>query len=496
MPEHWLAVLPIAATGLAACLVFVLSAFWKNPRGLGIFTLLLTLGASGGSVIYLWQRGGMAVPSSDTNPIGLVTSDLLALFFDGLFVIVAALVILFAIDYFERKGFHRGEFYGMLLLSLTGMMVLASATNLITFYLGLETMSIGFYVLAGFLRNLENSVEASLKYFLLGAFSSAFLLFGMALLYGSTGSLDYIDIASASSGMGLFTFGAPLALMGFFLLLVGIFFKLSLIPFHFWAPDVYQGAPTPVTAFMAVGGKAAATAAAIRLFLTAFSRSDMFAEKWFTAFVGVGLITIFVGGMIALTQRHMKRLLAYSSIVHAGFIALGLAGLAALPKDQVPVMLEAILFYLTAYMFMNIGAFTIASLMEAPDRTDEGLRGFAGLGTSAPKVAALLSLLMFSLLGMPLTVGFLGKFYIFHPGADGKFYWIAAMGLIGAVIATYYYLKVVVTLYFPPAGEEIAEAPKVSPLAWSVLVLTCVPVLAFGVFPHLINRIISGVGIG
>ena len=194
MPEHWLAVLPIAATGLAACLVFVLSAFWKNPRGLGVFTLLLTLGAGGGSVAYLWQRGGIAVPTSDTNPIGLVTSDLLALFFDGLFVIVAALVILFALDYFERKGFHRTEFYGMLLLSLTGMMVLASATNLITFYLGLETMSIGFYVLAGFLRNLENSVEASLKYFLLGAFSSAFLLFGMALLYGSTGSLDYIDI--------------------------------------------------------------------------------------------------------------------------------------------------------------------------------------------------------------------------------------------------------------------------------------------------------------
>jgi NADH-quinone oxidoreductase subunit N len=487
MNELILGTLPIAGMGLAACLLFLLAAVLRSGRTLGLLGLTATLLLGGVPVVLLWREGGKVVPGA------LLSSDRLALFFDGLFVLVCALVMLLCQDYFEKKRAHHVELYGFLALATAGMMALASATSFITFYLGLETMSISFYVLAGFLRQHENSVEASLKYFLLGAFSSAFLLFGMAFLYGSSGSLDFGGVAAAL-GSGLFNLGQPALLLGFFLFLVGLFFKLSLIPFHFWAPDVYQGAPTPVTALMAVGGKTAAAGAAIRVFLSAFTASGLLAQKWMLLFVTIGLITIFVGSMIAITQRHIKRLLAYSSIVHAGFIALGIGSLAV--GSLRATMLPAVLFYLAAYLFMNVGAFSVAAVVEQPENHDESLRSYSGLGTSSPYLAALFSVFLLSLAGIPLTVGFLGKFYVFGALVKGGFYWTAALGLVGAVIATYYYLKVVVALYFPPAGDDPAPAPALKPSSILVLTLMGAVTLYLGLFPGILNGIVTGLAIG
>jgi NADH-quinone oxidoreductase subunit N len=480
--------LPVVAAGASSLLLLLLAPFVRKPRVLATLSLGL-LAACGYAVYFLWELGGKVTPAT------MLSSDRLALFFDGLFLLAAALVIAQSPAYLEKKGAHKGEYYGLVLISVAGMMILASATNFLTFYLGLETMSIAFYVLAGFVRTHENSVESSLKYFLLGAFSSSFLLFGMALLYGSSGSLEFGGLAAALSAE-FFQFGKPMALFGFFLFLVGLFFKLSLVPFHFWAPDVYQGAPTPFSALMAVGGKSAAAAAAIRVFLSVFAASPLLSAKWFTLLAGVGIITIFVGSMIALTQRHMKRLLAYSSIVHAGFIALGLGGLAILPKTYAQSMLEAVVFYLAAYLFMNVGAFAVAAALEPPGSMDEPIRAYSGLGSSAPLLAGLFSLLFFSLAGIPLTAGFIGKFKIFGALVQSGYYALAAWGFLGAVLATYYYLRVVVTLYFPPPSEETAQAPRLAPSTWVVLAIVCSATLYLGIFPGLLSDAISGLGIG
>jgi len=488
MHDLILGTLPIAATALAALVLILLAAFVKSERTVGYAGVALLALLGGGSVVHLWGLGGKRAEGA------LLSSDRLALFFDGLFVTAALLSMILALDYLQKKGRERGELYGLVALAACGMMVLGSATNLIVFYLGLELMSVCFYVLAGFLREHENSVEAALKYFLLGAFSSAFLLLGAAFLYGSLGTLDYAAMA-IRIGTGSLSFGEPVLLLGFFLFLVGLFFKLSLIPFHFWAPDVYQGAPTPVTALMAVGGKTAAVAAAARLFLSVFAQGPILVEKWTTLFTVLGLVTIFVGSMIAVTQRHMKRLLAYSSIVHAGFLALGLAAL-GLAGGLGQRMLEALLFYAAAYLFMNIGAFAVTGAVERSENQDETLRRFGGLGQTAPLLAALFTLFMFSLAGIPLTAGFLGKFFIFGTLVSAKSYWVASLGLLGAVIATYYYLKVVVSLYFPPAGDEVPPAPEVGVATWVVLVLTAVCTLWLGLFPGLVTEAAKGLTIG
>jgi NADH-quinone oxidoreductase subunit N len=245
---------------------------------------------------------------------------------------------------------------------------------------------------------------------------------------------------------------------------------------------------------MAVGGKTAAAAGAIRIFLSVFTVSPVLSGKWFMLFMTIGIITIFVGSMIAITQRHIKRLLAYSSIVHAGFIALAIGAL-AVPEFTKP-MLEAVLFYLAAYLFMNVGAFTVAGIVERPENHDESLSSFSGLGSTSPYLAAVFSVFMFSLAGIPLTVGFLGKFYVFKVLVNGHFYWYAALGLVGAVIATYYYLKVVVALYFPTQGEEPAPAPAARPLSLAVLTVLGAATIYLGIFPDLLNGIVTGLHIG
>ncbi len=478
--ESFKLTMPVVSLSFLGLSLLMLSSFVKMRHSLfGKISLLGTVLLGGYPALYLYSVGGAASSSA------MLSWDSLSLFF--YLACLAATLCTMALmpgylSFKEATG--RQEIYVLLVFALTGMIIMASANHFLMFLLGLEMMSLCFYVLSGILREQEYAVESSLKYFILGVFSSSLLILGIGFIYGSTGTLSYASIYDVMV-TGTFHFGEPLILLGFVLLLAGLFFKLSLIPFHFWAPDVYQGAPTPVTALLSVGGKAAALAATMRLFLEVICGSELLSEKWFALFSILGIGTVLVGSLIALTQTRFKRLLAYSSIVHAGFLALGLAAMAG-TEGVSPKAAQALCFYAAAYLFMNISAFVCAQAVEKRSRMDEELSSLAGLGSSSPLFAALLSLNFLSLAGIPLTAGFLGKFYIFSALVEQgtkPFYWIAALGLLGAVIATFYYLKILVMLYFPSKEQIPAPPPKMSPESWAVLLICSFFTVFFGLFP-------------
>jgi NADH-quinone oxidoreductase subunit N len=476
--------LPVISLAILGFSLLLLGVFVKiKDQVFGKIALAGTLIFGGFPVLYLYSDGGALSQKT------MLSFDGLGLYFYLIFLLTSLATIALLPSYLEKKGSKRQyEVYPLVIFAFMGMAILAAANHFLMFFLGLELMSICFYILTGILREQEYAVESSLKYFLLGVFSSSLLVLGMGFIYGSTGAFSYKNIEEVVT-TGIFNFGEPLMLLGFVLILAGLFFKLSLVPFHFWAPDVYQGAPTPVTALLSVGGKSAGLAAAIRIYMEVFRNSELLSQKWFILFSIMGIITIFVGSLIALTQVQFKRLLAYSSIVHAGFLALGLAALAG--KDIVVAKaVQGLAFYAAAYLFMNISAFVCAQGIEKSSRMDEGLLSLSGLGSSSPAFGALLSINFLSLAGIPLTAGFLGKFYIFSSLiAQGTktFYWIAALGLIGAVIATFYYLKVLVLLYFPTKDQVQAQPPELDLTSWVILILgTCLTVL-FGIFPGFIQ---------
>ncbi|HNQ78022.1 MAG TPA: NADH-quinone oxidoreductase subunit N [Acidobacteriota bacterium] len=478
--ESFKLVMPVVSLSVLGLGLLMLTSFAKVRDSLfGKLSLLGTVLLGGYPVLFLYSRGG-AVSSA-----AMLSWDSLGLFFYLVCLAASLAAIALIPGYFSFKEVPgRQEAYPLIVFALTGMVVMASANHFLMFLLGLEMMSLCFYVLAGILREQEYAVESSLKYFILGVFSSSLLILGMGFIYGSTGELSYARIFDAML-TGDFRFGEPMVLLGFVLLLAGLFFKLSLVPFHFWAPDVYQGAPTPVTALLSVGGKAAALAATMRLFLEVICGSELLSRKWFALFAILGIVTVFTGSLIALTQSRFKRLLAYSSIVHAGFLALGIAAMAG-GGGISPKAVQALGFYAAAYLFMNVSAFVCAQAIEKRSRMDEELSSLSGLGSTSPVFAALLSLNFLSLAGIPLTAGFLGKFYIFSALVEQgtkPFYWIAALGLLGAVIATFYYLKVLVILYFPSKEQIPAPPPKMSPESWAVLLICSFFTVLFGVFP-------------
>lgn len=473
-------VLPVVSLSFLGLSLLMLSVFAKVKDSLfGKISLLGTLFFGGFPLLGLYASGGAVSPKA------MLSFDSLGLFFYLLFLAAGLASITLLPGYLEKKGAgNRQECYPLLVFAMTGMVILASANHFLMFLLGLEMMSLCFYILAGILREQEYSVESSLKYFILGIFSSSLLILGIGFLYGSTGALSYTDIYEALT-TGVPKFGEPVLLLGFVLVLAGLFFKLSLVPFHFWAPDVYQGAPTPVTAFLSVGGKSAALAAAMRFFLEVVCGSELLTRRWFLLFSVIGVLTVFTGSLIALTQSRFKRLIAYSSIVHAGFLALGLAAMAG-TEGVSPTAVQALGFYAAAYLFMNISAFACAQGIEKRSLMDEDLSSLSGLGATSPLFAALLSMNLLSLAGIPLTAGFLGKFYIFSALVEQgtkAFYWIAALGLLGAVIATFYYLKVLVMLYFPSKEQIPAPPPKMSPESWVVLLICSFFTVFFGLFP-------------
>jgi NADH-quinone oxidoreductase subunit N len=403
---------------------------------------------------------------------GAVVHDGLGAFFEIVILSACALTLLMATGYSEWEGTHKGEFYSLLLLSTSGMMFMAKGNDLMTIFLGLETLSIPIYVLVGFHRHRMSSIEGALKYFLLGAFASGFLLYGIALLYAATGTTKLPALASMLYDSRLAA--SPTFLAGAGLLLVGFAFKVSLVPFHMWTPDAYEGAPTVITAFMSAAVKAAAFAALIRVLLLTFGglQPVMWKVLW-----ALSVLTMTVGNLSALLQDNVKRMLAYSSIAHAGYILVGLVSGDVLGG-------QASLFYLLVYAFMNIGAFGVVMLIARKEDEGYDIKNLSGIGFKYPALAGLLTLFLVSLGGIPPTAGFVGKFYLFSAAIKNGYVGLAVIGVLNSAASIYYYLRLVVYMYMVPAEGEV-PAPRPPRIAFSLaLFASAAVVLVLGIVPR------------
>jgi NADH-quinone oxidoreductase subunit N len=453
-----------------AMLAMLLQPFVRSRH---FFTVLALLGALGGT-----GAAFVAGATPGEGFYGLIQSDVFSFFFRLLIGLVAVLVVLAADSYLEREKLPFAEFYALLLFATAGMGVLASARELLTAFIGLELSSISSYILAGFRRDSTKSSEASLKYFLLGSFATAFFLYGIALVYGATGTtnLGRMDDADPNSN---------LLKLGLSLILIGIGFKVAAAPFQIWTPDVYEGAPTPVTALFSAGPKAAAFALLLRIFASVPAATHF----WFWAFWVLAALTMFAGNLGALLQTNVKRLLAYSSIAHAGYILVAFAAVTFMANDlnggATPAY-AAVLFYLLSYALVKIGAFTIVSEIGGWGEKNLTLDDYAGLAQRQPVAAAALSLYLLSLLGLPVTAGFFGKFYIFKAAVNSHLIWLAVLMAVNSIIGAYYYLRVIVVMYMREASAEaMAAAPVRFPVAVNVvLAVTAIGTVYFGLFPN------------
>ncbi len=400
----------------------------------------------------------------------MIVNDGYGTFFRGLVLVVGFLCILTSFSYLEREGAQGGEYYALILFSLVGQCILATSTDLIMVFIGLEISSIATYILAGYLRDDRRNNESALKYFLLGSFATAFLLYGIAWIYGSVGStnLDEIRRVLDRSPHNSVILGLAAAL-----LFVGFGFKVSIAPFQVWAPDVYQGAAAPVSAFMSAGPKAAAFAVFFRVFMTSFHPMS---NRWIPLAWGCAILTMIIGNFGALLQPNVKRMLGYSSIAHAGYVLIALTA-----ASQIGV--TAAMFYLASYALMNIGAFAVISHVAARNEQFVKIDDLAGLGRREPTIAALLSIFVFSLIGVPLTSGFFGKFYIFQAALDSHLVWLTIIGLLNSAIAAYYYLKIIVAVYMREPAPAMAKLPPVSPGLRIALWASALGVLLLGIFP-------------
>jgi len=418
------------------------------------------------AVIFLWG-------SDMTGFQGMAVLDTLSLFATLVIGYATGLVLLESIDYLKRRGMESGEFYILVLFAAAGMAIMAGANDLIVIFLGLETMSLALYVLAGFFRTEIQAGEASMKYFLLGAFASSFFLYGVALIYGATGSTNLHKIGAAV------TAGAardPLLLIGFALLLVGFGFKISAVPFHMWTADVYEGAPTSVTAFIATGSKAAAFAALLRVLLESVRPLQ---GEWTWLFWALAVLSMTLGNVVALAQQNLKRMLAYSSIAHVGYMLVGVVAGGGLGTGGV-------LFYLLVYTFTTAGAFGVILLLERGGEEAVQIGDTAGLATRNPLAAFALALLLLSLVGIPPTAGFVGKFYLFGAAVRAGFIWLAVIGVLNSAAAAYYYLRIIVSMYMrepdgPPAvvAPSFAGALAIAVALWGVIQLGLFPAPLF-----------------
>jgi NADH-quinone oxidoreductase subunit N len=401
----------------------------------------------------------------------MIVVDRFSLFFTGLFAAAAFITVLISVNYIRLEGINYGEFYVLILLATVGMMIMAKANDLMVVFLGLETLSVSVYVLVGFLRNSLKSNEAALKYFLLGAFSSAFLLYGIAFIYGATGTTRLPAIAAYIQSTPLLA-SSPLVLAAMGLLLVGFGFKVALVPFHMWTPDVYEGAPTSITAFMSVGVKAAAFSAFLRVFLSSFAslRPDWTMILWV-----LSAVTMTLGNLVAISQENIKRMLAYSSIAHAGYILVAMTAGGSLATTS-------IIYYLMAYTLMNLGAFAIVILYGKKGEENILVTDYAGAGFKYPWLSAAMAVFMFSLAGIPPLAGFIGKFYIFSAAVKQGFIWLTIIGVLNSLIATYYYLRVTVVMYMRDPVKEVGNLSFSLPMIVA-LIITAFFTLHMGILP-------------
>ncbi len=459
------ALAPVLVLSVAAMAVLVLGLFVDKKRG-GVLATLSLAGLAVAAAATLMSSGASRSAFSH-----MLAVDNFYVFFGLLSIGVTALAVLLSASYVERTGLAPAEYYGLLIFGAAGMVVMAGASNLIALLVGLELLSLSLYVLAGFARTRLSSEEAALKYFLLGSFALGLLIYGTALIYGATGSLDYAAIARAIQGQqGM----DPMLLLGFGLVLVGFGFKLSLVPFHMWVPDVYEGSPTPVTAYMAVGTKAIVFAALLRLLAAAFPGLQGQAGVILAVLAAV---TVVVANVAAVVQTNIKRLLGYSAISHAGYVLMAVVGGGTLGSN-------AVLFYLLAYTVMNFGAFAVVVAVSEGREERFSLTDYAGLAKRNPWLAAAMAVFMLSLGGAPFTAGFLAKLYVFSAVVQSGYLWLAIVGVITSVIAFYYYLRVVVAMYMSEPVEKIVlQKPALSMVA--VLVVALFFTLQMGILPNL-----------
>jgi NADH-quinone oxidoreductase subunit N len=460
-----LSILPILVLVVWASVILLVDVFTKRTRltfTLAVIGLLVTL------IPVLYQGGNSYVAFN-----GMVSVDGYTVFLNALFLISGIAGLALAYDYNKRMDLDRGEYYVLLLYSISGMMLMAAATDLIVVFLALELLSIPLYVLAGFARPKADSEEAALKYFLLGAFAGGFVVYGVALVFGATGTTALQGIVSAISAGAI---DPALLVIGAALILVGLSFKVAAVPFQMWTPDVYQGAPSAVSAFMAVGAKAAGFAALLRVFIAAFPilEPDLTPVFWVLA-----ALTMIIGNIVAIVQSNIKRLLAYSSIAHAGYIFMALVtfGQESLAQDAV----GSALFYLLAYAVTNFGAWSVVIALEKKEGKGLELNDYAGLGAKYPGIAAAMSVFMLSFTGVPPTLGFVGKFYLFRTVLDAGFVGLAIVAVLTSLISAYYYLRILVIMYMQEGEPEIRRegwlnmTTLITALATIVLSIFAVP---------------------
>ena len=425
---------------------------------------LLALAAALVGAVYAYGTPGPAFG-------GMLVVDGFATFFRVLVIGVGILTILPSYRFLAVQEAETSEYHALLLYSIAGQCLMASANELIMIFLGLEISSIASYILAGYLRDDKRANEAALKYFLLGSFATGFFLYGVAFIYGSTGTVNLSAVRAVLTGPNppspVFI-GVAAALM-----FVGLGFKVSASPFQVWAPDVYQGAPTPVTGFLSAGPKAAAFAVFLRIFMTAF---QPIANGWEPLIWGSALLSMTIGNFAALLQSNVKRLLAYSSVAHAGYVLVALTA-------RSDIGTAAAMFYLAAYAFMNIGAFAVVSHLSGKGERYQSLEDFAGLGQKQPMTAAMLTIFLLSLIGVPLTGGFFGKFYIFKAALESHLIWLTVLGLLNSAVAAYYYLRILVMMYMQEPSEAASNVEPLTPGLSAALILPALGTLALGIFP-------------
>jgi NADH-quinone oxidoreductase subunit N len=479
---------PELIVGVAGVIVMLVDAFTHRGRhsitaGLSIIALI----AAAIATLWLWNSTG---PRQAFN--GMIVLDNLRLSFTLIFLLVSILTVLISSLWIDAEKLPAGEFNALLLFATSGMILMASGNDLVIIFLGLEILSIATYVLAGFRRTDMRSNESSLKYFILGSFSSAFFLYGIALVYGGTAT----EILPGTTNIGQIagrlnqSLYPQVLFAGAAMLLVGFGFKIATAPFHVWTPDVYEGAPTPVTAFMAAGPKAAGFASFMRVFLigfpivTAATTTAGYAHKvWLATLVVMALSTMTIGNVVAIVQNNVKRMLAYSSIAHAGYALVGfIAAGAAIDPQERSAAVSAVAFYLLAYAVMNLGAFGIVALIARSGDRRTQVDDYNGIGFDSPVLAFTLSLFLLSLLGMPLTAGFMGKIMVFSAALRQGYVWLVVIGVLNSAVSAYYYLRLIIVMFFRDRSESWT-APRVPATLAVALVITVVGVLYLGIFP-------------
>jgi NADH-quinone oxidoreductase subunit N len=458
------AIVPMTCVAAAAIAAMTAEAFRAPGERMPIGPLGL-IGLSGAAIasVLLWNE--------DASSFNLVVADKFGLFVTWVLIIVGVLSLAISGPTLDHGRLPRGEYYALMLFGLAGMMLMATAADLLLIFLALEVLSLAVYVLTGIRRDSPASSEAALKYFLLGAFSSAFFLYGIAFTFGLTGStrLDRIGTAMAAAALA----PQPLHLLAIGFLLVGFAFKISAVPFHMWTPDAYEGAPTAVTGFMSTGVKAAAFAAFVRVFLSAF---EPLLNHWHALAWVIAAVTMMAGTVIGVAQSSVKRMLAYSSIAHAGYLLVAMVSANDIGKG-------AVLFYLLTYAVTNLGAFGILAVLESPDRPHDQVQDFSGLWYTRPALAALMTMFLLSLGGFPPFGGFVAKWYVFSAAIKADETWLAIIGVLTSVVSVFFYLRIVVMMYMTGSESSRAAMPPIPRVAGAALVASAILVVYLGILP-------------